>query len=90
MTTTLLNDLQRTKLRDLAKVRADKDYPVMPNVALEKYIQELKDQYLECFHSTRATMAQRVFMDEPAGILPHARFVRPRSESPYRIVPVTG
>lgn len=90
MTTTLLNDLQRTRLRDLSRVRADKNYPIMPNVALEAYITELKEQYPECFHSSRTTMDKRVFVDEPATITPLARFVRPRSESPYRIVPVTG
>jgi hypothetical protein len=90
MTTTLLNDLQRTRLRDLAKVRHDKNYPIMPNVALEKYIQELKDQYPEAFHSTRQTMVERVFVDEPTTITPHFRFVRSRNASPYRIVPETA
>ena len=90
MTTTLLNDLQRTRLRDLSKVRKDQNYPIMPNAALEAYIAELKEQYPECFHSTRTTMDKRVFMDEPTTVTAHARFVRPRSASPYRIVPVTA
>lgn len=80
MTTTLLNDLQRTRLRDLAKTP----------VALAAYTQALQDQYPECFHGTRGTMDQRVFMDAPTTGIPHARSVRSYGESPYRIVPVTS
>ena len=90
MTATLLNDLQRTRLRDLSKVRKDQNYPIMPNAALEAYIAELKEQYPECFHSTRRTLETRVFVDEPTTITPYARFVRSRNASPYRIVPVTA
>jgi len=85
-----LNDSQRTRLRDLAKVRGDKNYPIMPNVALEQYIAELRDQYPEAFHSSYQTMTKRVFMDEPTTVTAHARFVRPRSASPYHIVLVAA
>lgn len=82
-----LNELQRQKLRDLSKVRKDKDYPVLPNMALEKYIEELREQYPEAFLTTKESLKARVFMDEPR-FMPHANFVRPYAQSPLHIVPV--
>ena len=85
---TLLNELQRQKLRDLSKVRKDKDYPATPNMALEKYIEELRDQYPEAFH-TKGSLKERVFMDEPRlNATPYARSVRAYAESPIHIIPV--
>jgi hypothetical protein len=89
MTTTLLNDLQRQKLRDLSRALTGdkKDYPVQPNGPLEAYLAELRDQYPEAFHSTRESLKARVFMDEPR-FMPQANYVRPYAQSPLHIVPV--
>lgn len=83
-----LNELQRQKLRDLSHVRKDKDYPATPNMVLEKYIEELRDQYPEAFH-TKESLKDRVFMDEPRmNSTPYARSVRAYAESPIHIIPV--
>jgi len=79
MASTLLNEQQRLRLRMLAK----------KPVTLAAYVQELHDTYPECFHHTKETMVQRVFMDEPLRPIHHARFVRSAAQSPRRIVPVT-
>lgn len=88
MTTTLLNELQRQKLRDLSRALTGdkKDYPVQPNEPLEAYLAELRDQYPEAFH-TKESLKERVFMDEPR-FMPHANYVRPYAQSPLHIVPV--
>ena len=78
MSTTLLNELQQQRLRDLAKTPT----------ALAAYVTELQDQYPEAFHSTKASMEKRVFMDEPMHVTHYARFVRPEKDSPIKIVPV--
>jgi hypothetical protein len=91
MTTTLLNELQRQKLRDLSRALTGdkKDYPVQPNEPLEAYLAELRDQYPEAFHSTRESLKARVFMDEPRlNATPYARSVRSYAESPIHITPV--
>jgi len=76
---------QRQQLKDLSKVQEHgKDYSVLPNMKLEQYIETLKDMYPEKFHKTRADLESRVFFDEPTSITPHARSVRPRSQSPYQ------
>jgi hypothetical protein len=79
MTATLLNDLQRQRLRDLALTPA----------ALEAYVEELHDQYPEAFHVEHKSLSERVFVDEPVFSIPHARFVRPVKESYYCLVPET-
>jgi hypothetical protein len=88
MTTTLLNELQRQKLRDLSRALTGdkKDYPVQPNEPLEAYLAELRDQYPEAFH-TKESLKERVFMDEPR-FIPSAKFLRPYGQSPIHIVPV--
>ena len=90
MSTTLLDDLQRQKLRDLSRALTGdkKDYPVQPNKPLEAYLAELHDQYPEAFHHSKATMEKRVFMDEPIHVTHYARFMRAEKDSPCRIVPV--
>ena len=82
MSTTLLNDLQRQRLRDLASTP----------IALAAYVIALNDQYPEAFHHTKDTMAKRVFMDEPMHVTHYARFVRAEKDSPHRvrIVPVSA
>ena len=76
---------QRQRLKDLSKVQPQgKDYPAQPNAALEAYIEQLKEFYPEMFQ-THTTMKERVFFDEPTSIIPHARSVRPRISSPYRV-----
>ena len=83
-----LNELQRQKLRDLSRVRKDKDYPATPNMVLETYLEELRDQYPEAFH-TKESLKERVFMDEPRmNSTPYARSVRAYAESPLHIIPV--
>ena len=84
---TLLNELQRQKLRDLSHVRKDKDYSAQPNVALEAYIAELREQYPEAFLTTKESLKARVFMDEPR-FMPQANYIRPYAQSPLHIVPV--
>ena len=81
-----LNELQRQKLRDLSRVRKDKDYPATPNMVLETYLEELRDQYPEAFH-TKESLKERVFMDEPR-FIPSAKFIRPYGQSPIHITPV--
>jgi hypothetical protein len=80
MSTTLLNELQRQRLRDLSRVCKDGNYPTLPNLPLDKYLEELRDQYPEAFH-TRESLKNRVFMDEPR-FPPGAKFVRRYGESP--------
>ena len=75
------NETQRQKLRDLSKVRPNKDYLVQPNIRLEEYLEELRDMYPEKFH-TKESLKMRVFVDTPTSIIPHARCVRPREQSP--------
>jgi hypothetical protein len=87
MSTTLLNEYQRIRLRDLSQVRKDKMYTAKPNVALEKYIEELHNQSPECFHTDYKSLSERVFFDEPTSVTPYARFSRNRNYSPYRIIP---
>jgi hypothetical protein len=87
MSVTPLNELQRERLRDLSKVRKDRNYSTAPNIELEKYINELWSQYPEYFHGTKNSLSKRVFMDEPAAA-DCARFVRSWKDSPYRIIPV--
>jgi hypothetical protein len=85
-----LNEQQRQRLRDLSRVITGdkKDYPVLPNMPLETYIEELRDQYPEAF-LTKDDLSKRVFMDEPRLIAtPYARSVRSYAQSPIRIVPV--
>jgi len=85
-----LNDLQRQKLRNLSRALTGdkKDYPVLPNMPLEAYLEELRDQYPEAFH-TRESLKERVFMDEPRmNSTPYARSVRAYAESPIHIIPV--
>lgn len=82
------NETQRQRLKDLSKIRKDKNYPAAPNIKLEEYIEELRDMYPEKFH-TKDTVKHRVFVDEPRSIYtPYARYVRPYAESPIHITPV--
>lgn len=76
------NETQRQKLKDLSKVRKDKNYSTTPNMKLEEYIAELYDMYPEMFHTTN-TLKDRVFMDTPTSLAtPYARCVRSRENSP--------
>lgn len=76
------NEHQRQMLKDLSKVRKDKNYSATPNVKLEEYIETLKDMYPEMFH-TKDTLKNRVFVDTPTSLAtPYARCVRPREQSP--------
>ena len=77
MTATLLNELQRQRLRDLAHTPT----------ALEDYIETLQDQYPEAFHLGHRTLSERVFVDEPLFNIPYARFVRSVNDSSYRNPP---
>jgi hypothetical protein len=86
MSTTLLTEQQRQKLRDLSRVREDKDYPVRPNEPLEAYITELREQYPEAFLD-KDSLKNRVFMDEPR-FIHNAKFIRAYGKSPIHIVPV--
>jgi len=88
MSTTLLNELQRQKLRDLSRVLTGdkKDYPVRPNEPLEAYITELREQYPEAFLD-KDSLKNRVFMDEPR-FIHNAKFIRAYGKSPIHIVPV--
>jgi len=82
------NETQRQKLRELSKVRVDRDYPATPNKPLDEYIKQMKDLYPEMFHLTKADLDSRVFMDTPSGNIPYARAVRTLAQSPRRIQPV--
>jgi hypothetical protein len=75
-------EAQRQRLKDLSKVRKDKNYSATPNAKLEEYIEVLHDMYPEMFH-TKESLKMRVFMDTPTSLAtPYARCVRPREESP--------
>jgi len=79
-----LNEHQRQMLKDLSKVQErGKDYPVMPNVKLEQYIETLKDMYPEKFLMTKKDLDSRVFFDTPTSFIPCTRSVRAREQSPY-------
>ena len=82
------NEAQRQKLRELSKVRVDRDYPVQPNKPLNDYIKQMQDLYPNMFHLTKADLETRVFMDTPTANIPHARAVRTLAQSPRRIQPV--
>lgn len=83
----MFDETQRQHLRDLSKIRKDKDYPVAPNIRLDYYIDQLKQQHPELFH-TKETLQDRVFMDQPMSGA-YKRYVRTYAESPLRIVPVS-
>ena len=84
------NETQRQRLRDLSKLRKDKEYSAIPNTALNEYITQLKDLYPEMFQDEESAR-RRVFVDEPrSAATDRARFVRPRSQSPHNIVPYIG
>jgi hypothetical protein len=78
----LLNDIQRQTLRDLSDVSEGRNY-AQENKALEIYLQTIRDMYPEKFHYTKSDLEKRVFVDAPTSIVPHARSIRPRSQSPY-------
>jgi hypothetical protein len=78
------NEHQRHMLRSFSKLQTNgKDYSATPNKTLEDYIQTLRDIYPEKFHRTKNDLDTRVFFDAPTTFIPHARSVRPRSNSPY-------
>jgi hypothetical protein len=83
----MFDETQRQHLRDLSKIRKDKDYPVAPNIRLEDYIDQLKRQHPELFQ-TKESLQDRVFMDQPMSGA-YKRYVRTYAESPLRIVPVS-
>ena len=79
-----LNEQQRQTLITLSRVQLKgKDYPVTPNAPLEDYLQTLRDMHPRKFHRTRDDLEARVFVDAPTTLIPHARAVRPRTQSPY-------
>jgi hypothetical protein len=80
------NEHQRKKLKSLSRLQPKgKDYPAAPNKALDEYIATLKESNPEMFQ-TKESMRNRAFVDEPS-LSVYGRFVRPQSESPYRIIP---
>lgn len=79
------NDAQRKMLITLSRVQPEgTDYPATPNAPLEDYLTTLRDMYPKKFHCTRDDLETRVFFDAPTTIIPHARAVRPRTQSPYQ------
>ena len=84
----MFTETQRQHLRDLSRVRKDKDYSVTSNIRLDDYIDQLKLQYPEMFH-TKESLRDRVFVDQPMSGA-YKRYVRTYAQSPLRIVPVTG
>ena len=84
----MFNETQRQHLRDLSRVRKDKDYAITSNIRLDDYIDQLKLQYPELFH-TKESLRDRVFVDQPMSGA-YKRFIRTYAESPLRIVPVAA
>ena len=67
---------QRAVLQSLVRPTVFGLFQDTPNVDLNDYIYKLQHQYPEAFHFDEDSKRQRVFVDEPKTLIPHAKFLR--------------